>query len=714
MEDRSLAEILEDHGIPAEILADPIVNRRAFLAALGGGVAILMMMDSAASAEQAEDRTELTGGRGGPERIAGWLHIGEDGAITGYVGKVEMGQNARTSLTQVIAEELHVQPGAVRLVMGDTALTPFDIGTFGSLTTPRTVPPLRKAAAAARELLLDLASDQLLVGKSTLTIGNGKVTHGNSGRSLSFGELTKGQELVQPIPEDTPTVSPERWRVVGTSVPKVDVESIVTGLIRYASDVHRPGMWHVKILRPPGHGARLSNVDTSALEARSGFVVARDGEFVGVAAAREADARAATDSLEPEWDLPTLPSQADLFEHLTETAGDGGGRGSHSAGSIEAGLAEAEVKIEATYTVDYIAHAAIEPRSAIAEWEGDSVTIWTATQAPFRVRSGVAQALGIPEANVRAIAVDTGNGFGGKTWSQPALEAARLAKVAGRPVRVAWTREEELTWNHFRPAGVITAKSGARRDGKLTAWEYHNLNSGSPGMGTPYDVANQLIEHHPCDSPLPQGAYRGLASPVNIWARETHMDEMADALDMDPLVFRLANLSDDRLRTVLEAAAERFGWEEATAQGGRGFGIACGYDKGGYTATCAEVTVGEGGKVQVNRIVTAFECGAVINPTHLRNQLEGAAVMALGPALFESIKHDNGTITNADFSGYRLPRFSDTPKIDTVLVDRRDLPSAGAGETPFAGIAPAIGNAIFRATGTRLRSLPMAPNGVLT
>jgi isoquinoline 1-oxidoreductase len=277
-----------------------------------------------------------------------------------------------------------------------------------------------------------------------------------------------------------------------------------------------------------------------------------------------------------------------------------------------------------------------------------------------------------------------------------------MARAAGRPVKVVWTREEEMTWAYFRPAGVIEVRSGAAADGKVLAWEFHNYNSGGAGIRTPYHVPNQHIEYHPCRSPLRQGSYRGLAATANHFAREVHMDELAFAAQLDPMEFRRRNLKEPRLRAVLDAATERFGWGKTRAQG-----IACGLEKGGYTATCAEVRVDDAGMPHVLRLVSAFECGAIINPDHLRGQIEGALVMALGGALFEAIDFGEGKILNNRLSSYRVPRFSDMPKIEVILLDRKDLPPAGAGETPMVGVAPAVAGAIFAATGARLRSLPL-------
>jgi nicotinate dehydrogenase subunit B len=452
---------------------------------------------------------------------------------------------------------------------------------------------------------------------------------------------------------------------------------------------------------------------TSAAAALPGVTVVHDGDFVGVAAPSPEMASRAIAAVQAEWRSSPQPSNQELFEFLKRNVVEGEGREGHFrrvVGSLEEGWSKADHRLEQAYTVAYIAHAPLEPRAALAEWKEGKLTVWTGTQRPFAVRSELAAALRVPEDMVRVQVPDTGSAYGGKHTGETAVEAARLARAAGRPVKVVWTREEEFSWAYFRPAGVIEVKSGVRHDGRITAWEFHNTNSGAAAIGTPYDIPNQHLEFHPTKSPLRQGSYRGLAATANHFARESHMDELAQLVKMDPLEFRLKNLQDARLKAVFEAAADRFGWGRAKQSRERGLGIAGGVEKGGYVATCAAVAIDRAtGQVQVERLVTAFECGAVVNPGGLRNQIEGANVMGLGGALFEAIEFD-GRILNGRFSRYRVPRFGDVPIIEVVLLDRKDLPSAGAGETPIVGVAPAVGNAIFNATGRRLRSLPLAPN----
>ena len=634
-------------------------DRRAFFRILGGGLVVGLVLGD--TLRDAFAQAPARAGARMPREIGAWLHIARDSTVTAYTGKVEIGQNIRTSLTQVVAEELRTPLGRIRLVMADTELTPFDAGTFGSQTTPQMASQLRRVAAAAREVLFDLAAERGKVARATLTVVDGRVLGPGSRPSFNFGELTRGERLVRLVDDRAPTTAPLRWTTAGTSAPKVDGRAFVTGAHRYASDVKRPDMLFGKVLRPPSFKAQLVRLETGDAEAMAGVRVVRQGDFVGVTAPTEQTAARALAGLGAEWRTTPQPSAEELFHYLKDhpAAGQGGGRGAGQQGSIEEGLRAADERHKAAYTIAYIAHVPLEPRAAVAEWADGKLTVWTGTQRPFGVRDELTRALGVAADRVRVIVPDMGSGYGGKHTGEAAVEAARLAQAAGRPVKLVWTRAEEFTWGYFRPAGVIEINAGAKRDGTLTAWECHNYNSGTSALRTPYDVPNQRAVFHPCDSPLRQGSYRGLAATANHFARESHLDDLAQALHMDPLAFRLRNLRDARLRAVLEAAARRFGWGSAPAAAGHGFGIAGGTEKGSFVAACAEIAVDRpSGRVRVVRVVTAFECGAVLNPEHLKNQVEGAAVMGLGGALFEAIDFANGTIRNPRFSTYRLPAAS--------------------------------------------------------
>jgi nicotinate dehydrogenase subunit B len=705
-------------------------DRRDFIKAFGAGIVFIVPLGRAL----AQQRGQGESGRGGandriPNDIGAWIHIDEDGGVTVFTGKVEMGQNIRTSLAQAVAEELHVPVSMIHLVMGDTDRTPFDMGTFGSRTTPTMAPQLRKAAAAAREVLIDLAAQQLNVEPATVKIVDARFVNHDKSKTLSLAEVAKGRKLVKVIPENIATTPPKDWTIAGTSVTKVDARDFVTGKHQYTSDIKREGMLYGQIVRPATLNATLISVDTRAAEAMPGVKVVHDGNFIGVVAGDQLTATRAANAVAVDWKSPGQPSNAELFDVLRKPAserrggGEVGGGGSRPQGSIADGLTAADKKLEQTYTVAYIAHAPLEPRAAVAEWKEDKLTVWTGTQRPFGVRSELVEAFHLSEDKVRVIVPDTGSGYGGKHTGECAVEAARLARAAGRPVKLVWTREEEFTWAYFRPAGVIDIKSGVKTDGTITAWEFHNYNSGASGIQIKYDIPNNDIQFHPANSPLRQGSYRGLAATANHFARETHIDELALAVNMDPLAFRLKNIKDERMRNVLAAAAKAFAWGQTKPGTGRGFGISCGFEKNGYLATCAEVAIEKpsgkdadknSSKVRIVRVVEAFDCGAVVNPVHLKNQIEGSIAQAIGGALFESIQFENGKILNPKFSSYRVPRFIDMPVIEVVLVDRKDIPSAGAGETPIVGLAPAVGNAIFQATGLRLRSLPLVPKGVMS
>jgi nicotinate dehydrogenase subunit B len=697
-----------------EFTASPVhrfeLLRRDFFKLLGAGIAVV----GAASRAAALQETTPTQGfhvEDLPKEVYAWLHIGEDGVITAFTGKVEVGQNVRTSLSQTVADELRVPLGSVRMVMGDTALSPFDAGTFGSRTTLTMTPQLRRMSAAARELLVAQAAQKWNVSAETLTAADGKVSN-SAGRSFTYSELAAGNQLLHVIPAEVAVTPAASWSVAGMAVAKVDGRDFVTGRHQYTPDLSLPGMRYGKILRPPSFHATLVSLDDSAARPLAGVVVVRDGNFVGVVAPTVSAAQGAVEALRAKWTEMPQASEQTLFADL-KAKSKIDARYVNQHGSLDEGFAAASHRLKNSYTTAYIAHAPLEPRAAVAKWTGEKLSVWTGTQRPFAVRDELAFVLRIPETDVHVMVPDTGSAYGGKHSGDPAVEAARLARGLPFPVKLVWTREEEFTWAYFRPAALIEVESGVTDDGLLCAWDFHNYNSGISAIETPYQVSARLQQFHPSDSPLRQGSYRGLAAVANIFARETHMDELARTAKIDPLDFRLKNLSDARLRAVFEAAAKSFGWPAKIVQPGQGFGIAGGFEKGGYVATAVELMVDPSSRnVRVVRIVTAYECGAIVNPDGLRNQVVGGIIQSLGGALFESIHFGVGRIQNPHFAQYRVPRFKDIPEIEAILLDRKDVASAGAGETPLLAVAPAIGNAIFDATGTRLTSLPLAPKGL--
>jgi isoquinoline 1-oxidoreductase len=564
-------------------------------------------------------------------------------------------------------------------------------------------PQVARAAATARERLISEAARMWSVDPTTLTARDGRIV-APDGRALSYGALARA--LTGTV-TDAPVSGPERWGHRGTAAQKIDGAAFVTGRHPFTPDLVRPGMLHGRVIRPEGYTGTLASVDASRARALDGVQVVRDGDFLGVVAPNARALKRAAAAVRAEWRVAgEQPSSDTIYDHFKRTAsrGGGGGRGAAPAvtGDVAAARAQAEHTFDATYRIPYIAHVPLEPHAAVAEWRDGRLTVWCGTQRPFGVRTQLAEAFHLPQDRVRVIVPDTGSAYGGKHTGEHAMEAARLARGVNRPVKVVWTREEEFSWGYLRPAGLIEIRAAVDAGGRITAWEFDNWNSGGAAIRTPYEIPNQRIAFHAADSPLRQGSYRGLAATANHHAREMHMDAIARALGADAVEFRLRHLKDERLRAVLTAAADRAGW---AGRGSRAMGIACGTEKGSYVATVAEVSRTPDG-FKVDRLVVTYECGAVVNPDGVRNQAEGAIVQGLGGALFEAIEFRNGAIVNGTMEQYRVPRFKDVPPMEIVILDRKDLPSAGAGETPIVCVAPAIG-AAARVLGTVAMELPV-------
>ena len=680
------------------------VNRREFLETVGAGLLICVTAPSASGQGCAAGGT-----------LAARLHIGEDGSIVLLTGKVEEGQGPRTELAMAAAEELRVPLDRVKVVMADTDLSPNDGITAGSRTTPGTVPVVRKAAAAARELLILVSSRQLNLARGPLEVRDGTVTA--EGRSFSYADLAKSAELAaayrEALPPDTVLTPARNWQVLGTPHARLDGRSIVTGSHRYPSDIVRPGMLYGSVLRAPSYGAALSSVDLSLAQKMPGVRVVRDGDFVGFAAQTSFAARKAVEAASAAaiWKTVEQPSGDVLFEYLKEHAREDAQRPRGSArGSVEGELKQAARRLKATYKVAYVQHAPMEPRAAVAEWKDGLLTVWTGTSNPFGVREQLAQAFSLGQDRVHVIVPDMGGGFGGKHTGEVAIEAARLAKEAGRPVSLRWTRAEEFMWAYFRPAALIEVEAGLDAGNSIVAWDFANYNSGAAALDTPYRISNTRVRFLESESPLRQGSYRCLAATANNFAREAFTDELAEAAGRDPLEFRLAHLDNERVKNVLTAAAERFRWSERRKKRrpGIGVGLACGTEKNSVVAACVEIEIDPADETpRLVEIVEAFECGAILNPSNLKSQVEGCIMMGLGPVLREEIRFRDGGLANGTFAEYRVPRFRDVPKMEVLLLDRKDLEPVGAGETPIIVVAPAVANAVFDATGKRVRSMPL-------
>ena len=640
------------------------------------------------------------------------LHLGEDGSITVLTGKVEVGQGSRTEILQAAAEELRVTPESLHVMLADTAVTPDDGSTAGSRTTPSTVPVVRRACAAAREMLVRVSAEEWNLDASRLRVQAGAVVH--AGKRLAYADLPRMKRLTSATddsaPRGVPLTEAKDWTVLGGTLLKAKAHEIVTGAHRYPSDILRPNMLYGAVLRPPSYGAHLESVNLTPGR-ELGAVTVRDGDFVGCAARTSFEARNALEAIgeTAKWRTTAHPSVEGLGAYLkghAQTSG-GGRRGPRrrESGDVDAVLKTAKT-LKGAYEIPYVQHAPMEPRAAVAEWDGRQLTVWTGTQRPFGVREQLMEAFRLTAEQTRVIVPDTGGGFGGKHTGEVAVEAARLAKAAAKPVSLRWTRAEEFAWAYFRPAAAFEVQAGLDGE-KIVAWDFTAYNPGTAGIQTPYAIRNVRTQYYPCDSPLREGSYRGIGATGNNFAREVFMDELAGAAGLDPLDFRLANLGDERLSNVLRAAADRFEWSRGESAGeNRGNGIAAGFEKGSYIAICARVRI-QDESVEVERLVSAFECGAILNPRNLQAQVEGCVIQGLGAALTEEIRFAKGQLLNGSFSQYPVPRFRDVPPMETVLLDRPDIKSAGAGETPIIAVAPALANAVFAATGQRRRSLPL-------
>ena len=682
------------------------MSRRSFMQVLGAG----LLISVAAPAIGQQRRGGGGGGGGGQQSVAARVHIGRDGVITILSGKIEMGQGSRAQLAQSAAEELRVPVTQVKTILGDTALVPDDGITAGSRTTPSTVPAVRQGAAAARQVLAQLAAGRWNVDVTTVEARDGRIVHPITQRALTYAELAQAEELPramqQAIPQNIELTATRSWKVMGTSHRRPNGRDLIVGAHKFPSDLVRPGMLYAKILRPPTFGAKLTEIDLEPVKAMKDVVVVRDGAFVGVAAPTTHRARQALDAIAAtaKWEPSPHPSSTAVYDHLRRRAQG------IPASSFGNELAQAAKRLKQSYHVAYVQHAPLETRAALAEWEGGRLTIWSGTQSPFGYRNEISRAFGLQGDAVRVIVPDFGSGFGGKHTAEAAIEAARLARAANKPVSIHWTREEEFTWAYFRPAAVIDIEASLNETGTLTSWHHININSGGASIDTPYRAGRTASRSVGSDAPLRQGSYRALAATANNFAREVFMDELATAASADPFDFRMKHMENPRIRAVLEEAARQFGWREKVGQkrSDTGIGIACGTEKNSVVAACVEIGIDRTqNRIIVRRICQAYECGAIVNPENLLAQVHACIIMGLGPALWEEMRFEDGKMLNAKFSAYHVPHMSDVPPIDVHLLDRPDQPSVGGSETPIIAVAPAIANAVFHATGIRIRTMPI-------
>ncbi|MGW8315308.1 MAG: molybdopterin cofactor-binding domain-containing protein [Bacteroidales bacterium] len=685
------------------------LSRRKFLKVSGSGLFIIFAPGTFGQMAFAQP------GRGYPTDLNAYLKIGEDGRVSLFCSKIEMGQGIITSMAQMLAEELDVAIDSIDMVMGDTLLCPWDSGTTGSRSTKYYGPPLRKAGAEARAVLLQLAAEHLDVPVETLEAKNGVVSdRTEAARTVTYAELVRGKRIERHIP-DVQIKPVSEHTVSGKPTLRMDARLKVSGKAEFTGDLRLPGMLYARVLRPPSHDATLVSVDVSGAERVEGAIVIQEDDLIAVLHEHRVPAEKAVSLIEAKWEVPDPEvDNASIFEYLKKSAPEG--RMYVEQGNLSEGRAYARQLVSSEFYNHYVAHSPMEPYTVLAHVEGDRVTLWASTQAPYRVQDTVAETLDIPEENVRVITPFLGGGFGGKKSGQQISEAVRLSKITGHPVQLAWKREEEFFYDTFRPAAIVQLASGLDASGHITFWECDILFTGSRSSEPIYHIPHFKVSTHNSNGvhPFETGAWRGPGSNTNVFAMESHTDLLALEAGVDPLTFRLNNLTDERMIRVLQAAAERFGEKFSKGPSGKGFGISCTNYLNTYVTTIAQVSVDKKtGRVKVERVVCAQDMGEIINPQGAKLQIEGGITMGISAALSEEIAFSGGTIHTQNFDAYQITRFSDAPPIEAILIEHPELPPQGCGEPAITTVGAALANAIFDAVGARVFTLPMTPERIL-
>lgn len=691
------------------------IERRDFFKLFGGGVLISFIR---------RNPSELLGmsllqRRSLPEDYNAFLHIDEEGKVKCYTGKIEMGQGPITSLAQQLADELDVKYEVVKMVMGDTDLCPYDRGTWGSMTTRSFSHYMRAAAAEARAVLMQMGAEALEVKPENVDVREGMVFRkSNPKKKITYGELTKGKRIERFLDEKPDVKDHTQFNYVGRSMNHSDGLLKVTGEAKYTGDIRLPGMLYARILRPPSHGATMVSVDTSGAEEIEGIIVVNENDLIAVLHEYPDKAAEALKKIKAKYTFDEKKvNDQNVFEYLLNS--DNSSREVSSSGDLEIGKSQSDTLVESEFHDNYKAHAPIEPHTALAQWAEGKMTVWASTQSPFGAQETIANALGLELNEVRVITPFVGGGFGGKSPSSQAVEAAKLAKICGKPVMNLWTREEEFFYDTFRPAAVVKINSGFTKKGKIIYWDYGVYFAGSRGSDTIYNVANARTVSYDEKRgkpvhPFGTGAWRAPANNTNSFSRESQIDIMASMAGIDPLKFRIENLSDQKMISVLNAVSELYDYTPASGPSGRGIGIACGIDAGTWVALIAKVKVDEKtGEVKVLQVACAQDMGLCVNPEGSTIQMEGCITMGLGYSLSEDLEFEGGNIKSRNFDTYQIPKISWVPDIKTKILHRPDQPPQGGGEPAIICMGAVIANAIYDATGVRLYQQPFTPQRVL-
>jgi nicotinate dehydrogenase subunit B len=746
------------------------LSRRQFLKGTGALIVSFNLFPTAGDLFAQSPSNLLPNGDLDPQALDSWLAVGADGTITVFTSKVEIGTGTVTALAQIVAEELDVSVNRIKMASGDTTKSVEQGSTVGSRSIERAGPQFKQAAAAARQELLKLAAARLGATADQLTVKDGVVSVvGNASKKVSYGQLIGGKQFNvritatgtgwdMKVAPEVKAKDPKDYKVVGTSVKRFELPAKVTGEHVYAHDVRVPGMLHGRVVRPPVINTAPERIDEDSVKQIPGFVkVVREGSFVGVVAKTQWSAIKAAEALKVTWSKPTtkLPANPEeLFAYLKNTKPVRTQKAVEK-GNVATALNDAKKTYQASYRWPFQMHGMIGPSCAVADVKGDKATIWSGPQGPFRTRGAVATLLKIPEQNVRVIYHEASGSYGRMSTDDGAEDAALLSRAVGAPVRVQWSREDEHGWEPKGPAQLDEVKAAIDGDGKLIAWDFVDYgqpwtasgatpllaslqvgfkpnnpgqSNGTQGGGEIYAVANQKIVaehinwHFPEPIPLRTSNLRAPGDPARCFASECFLDEIAADLKADPVEYRLRHLGDNKRGIdCLKAAADKAQWKgrpsPAPASSGniaRGRGVALTQRANAYCAIVANVEINKTtGEVAVKQLVCSHDCGLIVNPDGVKNQIEGNVIQGVSRALFEEVTFDGNGVTSLDWKTYPILKFNDVPGIEIVLINRPEMPALGAGEPSIIPVAAAIANAVFDAVGVRLREAPFTPKRVL-
>jgi nicotinate dehydrogenase subunit B len=749
------------------------ITRRAFVRDAGGLVIGFSMLDTSLAPRLLAQSATLA--PKSPKKLESWLHVLPDGGVQVFTGKLEIGMGVDTALTQIVAEELDLAPSRVKFVLGDTATTVDQGGVGGSTSVSQGARPLRNVAAAARAALLQRASQQLGVPVDQLQVADGVVTaRGDATKRTSYGDLAAaivaenelnvtGAGFALNVDGGAKPKEPSTYKVVGTSVPRVDMAPKILGTYRYITDVRVPGMLHGRVVRPAGVGSTLVSVDESAVKSIAGYVkTVVDKNFVGVVCETEWAAVKAAKALKAAWSTPlqAFPEQKALYAQMRAATPKATRQGTKN-GDVASAFAGSAKKIDARYDVPFQSHATMGPGCAVADVRADGVTtVWSGGQKPHALQKGYAELLGVPKERVRVVWMQDAGSYGRPGFEDAGADAVLLSKAVGRPVRVQWMRHDMTAWGAKGPACVFDLAGAIDAQGNVTGLrfasrafsggeilylpdsagnyvagqltgirnttgvdEYADWGGAAPAYRFPNleATAHVLAGFHDVASPLRSTHLRDPEGPATSFAVESFIDELAAAAGVDPLELRLKHIDEPRAKHALTVAADKFGWDKrvsprknTTGDVVTGRGISLGTRNGTYVGTIAEVEVNRNtGVVKVTRLVCSHDCGLIVNPDALKSTIAANLVQSLGRTMKEEVMFDRSNVTSVDWNTYKVARASDVPAVvDIVLINRPDLPPGGAGEPSSRATGAAIANAVFDATGARVRQIPLTPANV--